>query len=274
MRHSSFHLLTPSSWFSDLSRDEATARLSEIHHELETARDVQSRFFPRRFPPLAGLDYCGDSQQAGEVGRNLFDFIPVDGSTLVAAVGDVAGKGIPAAIMMAGVQASIKNLAAVPSRTLPEVTDELNRITCEICPDNAYVTLFCAQVEPAQRKLHYVNAGQEPALLIRDGGDEVRRLDTTGTVLGLTPSATFRQRTISIEPGDMLVGFTEGVTERAVVETVRQHPDATASELVEEILLNAGSEMDDQTVVVVRYTGTLEQSLLMETSADLALTAA
>jgi len=211
---------------------------------------------------------------AGEVGGDLFDLIPIQSSSLVAAVGGVSGKGIPAAILMAGVQASLKNLAVTQPQSLPAVAEELNRIVLELCPENAYATLFCAQLEPARKKVHYFSAGYESALLIRGNGEQIRRLDSTGTVFGLTRNASYRQRTVSAEPGDVLAAFTDGVEEQAVLEALRRKPDAPASELVEEILEGERAVNADRTLVIVRHTGSAEQSLYRKQAADLVLTAA
>jgi sigma-B regulation protein RsbU (phosphoserine phosphatase) len=265
--------------------------LAAIERELETAGEVQTRFFPKSFPRLAELDYCGDSVPAGAVGGDLFDFVPVHGAALAASVGHVTGKGIPAAILTAGVQASLRKLSTGQGGMLFEVAEELNRIACDVCPDNEYVTLFYAEIDPSRRLLQYFSAGHECALLVRGRPERARRLESTGTVLGLTRSAAYRQKAIALEPGDVLVAVTDGITEAqdprgrafgevGVLQVLQQHPHAKASELVAEILdavegfTGEQTTGGDRTVLVARLAGPANFHPWGKHAADLALAAA
>jgi hypothetical protein len=240
--------------------------IHQIRKELEMAEDVQNRFFPYHLPHIPNLDYYGECQPAGHVGGDFFDFVRLPSSTLVASVGDVSGRGVPAAIMMAGIQATLRGLAAGRPGKLSCVVQELNRIVCEVSPDNFYVTLFYAQIDPLQRQLNYVNAGHEAALLARKRSGRVHRLESSGTVLGLSSRSPYEQRSMALEPGDVLLAFTDGITEAAdiqgrelceagVLRVMRNHSDARASRrrLMTEPLLSCASP-ERQTQEVSEYT--------------------
>ncbi len=225
--------------------------------ELEVVRDVQARFLPYRLPRIQGLDYSGDSHPAGEVGGDFFDFTQGGRDSLVISVGEVSGQGIAAAILMSGIQSLLRGLSSALLCDLVRVVRDLNRTVYEVSPDNFFTTLFYARIDAAARRLQYVSAGHEPALLIRAGGQAVR-LESTGTVLGLTPRVNYSCRTLAFEPGDLLIAFTDGIPDVGIPDLVRRNPGARASDLVALIMEAAGSvdaPADDHTVIVARCQG-------------------
>ncbi len=243
--------------------------LQLICQELKTARDVQNCFFPRQLRHVDGLDYYGECQPAGDIGGDFFDFVPLPNRNLLMSLGDVSGHGIAAAIIMSGLQAMLRSVSAGESGELPRVVQGLNRSVCDISPDSFYATLFYGLIDPVRQQLKYVSAGHEPALLFQQRSGRLRRLESTGTVLGLTTRSTFREKTISLEPGDVIVAFTDGITEAAdphghefreegVLRILEQHPRAGAVELSGRILEAVDSfrtrsaSTDDRTVAVVR----------------------
>jgi len=265
--------------------------LRRLTQDLQAAREIQSRFLPGRLPHIAGLDYCGDCQPAGEVGGDFFDFRRLPGNELAVSVGDVSGHGIGPAILMSGIQAFLRGLTGRGSGEIPGVVAELNRVVCQVAPDNIYVTLFYAHVDPQRREVRYVSAGHEPPLLLRKRNGRAQRLGSTGTVLGLTARTVFEQRTIGMDPGDLLVAFTDGVTEatdaegrewseNGVLSVLRGCKDARSSELVAEILESAGrfadpmAPVDDRTAVAVRLTETADRTLQEDEAMELAFAAA
>lgn len=141
---------------------------------------------PGRLPHIAGLDYCGDCHPAGEVCGDFFDFRRLPGNELAVSIGDVSGREIGAALLMSGIQAFLRGLTSRGSGEILGVVEELNRVVCQVAPDNLYSTLFYAHVDPRRREVRYVNAGHEPPLLWRKRTGRPQRLDSTGTVLGLT----------------------------------------------------------------------------------------
>ncbi len=225
--------------------------------ELEVVRDVQARFLPYRLPRIQGLDYSGNSRSAGKVGGDFFDFVQAGRDGLVISVGEVSGQGIAAAILMSGIQSLLRGLSSTLPGDLVTVVRDLNRTVYEVSPDNFFTSLFYARVDTGARQLQYVSAGHEPALLIRADGQAVR-LESTGTVLGLTPRVSYSCRTLAFEPGDMLIAFTDGIPDVGIPEVLRRNPGARASDLVALIMEAADSvdaPPDDHTVIVARSEG-------------------
>jgi len=164
-------------------------------------------------------------------------------------------------------------------------------VLCQVAPDNIYVTLFYALIDPQRRELRYVSAGHEPALLLRKRSGRVQRLGSTGTVLGLTGRTAYEQRTMGMDPGDVLAVFTDGVTEatdaegrqwseNGVLRVLQRRPDMRSSELVAEVLEAAGrfahpaAPVDDLTAVVVQLTGRAAYAVQEEEATEMAFAAA
>lgn len=265
--------------------------LNRMRRDLKTAGDVQNRLLPRRLTHIPSLDYYGESRPAADLGGDFFDFIPLAGNALAASVGDVTGTGVSAAIIMAGLQAFERGLTATENGTPSGVVRELNRILYDVSPDNLFATLFYARIDPARGRLDYVSAGHDAVLLIRKQASAVHRLESTGTVLGLSTRAGFQQRTVTVEPGDLMVAFTDGITgaqdaegrelrEEGLMEVVWRYRDARAGDLVGRIMdavdrfTERSPRTDDRTVAVVRLTGTTEKATGADRVADLAFAAA
>ena len=246
------------------------SRLQRTKLELANAREVQGRLLPSRCPSIPGLDYYGESRAAGELGGDFFDFAPGSEGSLFFTIGDVCGKGVPAALVMAGLLASLRLLTARDRGDLPALVQELNRITWEVSPDHVYATMFHGCIDPLEHRLRYVNAGHDAVILVRNNLRRAVRLESTGTVLGLSTKAVFGQGWVPLESGDILVALTDGITEASdaegrvldegvILATVRDHPDASSSRLAGYIIeavdtfLRGRQPEDDRTVVVVRF---------------------
>jgi sigma-B regulation protein RsbU (phosphoserine phosphatase) len=233
---------------------------------------------------IPGLDYYGECHLAGDVGGDFFDFIPLGNQALVASVGDVSGSGVSAAILMSGVQSILRGLTADGHGNISAIVQELNRAVYEISPDTFFPTLFYARIDPLLRQLQYVSAGHETALLVRKDARRFQRLERTGTVLGLTNHTTYGRRTLTLDPGDVLIAFTERnrvvdargcqSCEASILEAVRRHPGAGASEVVGMVVdaverfAGESGQADDRTVIVVRYTGTAAKAFCEEAIGD------
>jgi sigma-B regulation protein RsbU (phosphoserine phosphatase) len=271
----------------------SSSAINSIHPyvDLEAARQIQSRLLVCRQPHVEGLDYFGDCRPAGEIGGDFFDFLPLPDGGLAVTVGEVSGHGIGSAILMSGLQAFLRGLTARGCGEIGGVVDELNRTVHQTSPDNFYATLFYAHFDPLRRQLQYVSAGHEPALLRRKRTGCIHRLEATGTVLGLTDRSRFGRRSLPIEAGDVLVAYTDGVTdaidaagrewtESGIRQVLENHSDARPSHLVglimDEVDRFAGdsSPADDRTAVAVRFTGMLERAIPEEESVELAFAAA
>ena len=268
-----------------------SAGMCLLQPELPPECEVQSQALPLCSPAIAGIEYYGECRLAGNASKDFFDFRPLNPSQLITVVGNVSGYGHSSAILMSGLQAYLQGLAPDHCDDLSLVIHKLNRTICEISPEEFYAALFYARFDPSRSRLEYVSAGHESALLIRKGRSRVHHLESTGAVLGLTRHSTFRQRTLLMEPGDVLVALTEEIAsthsegrgelrDRDVVSLVREHQSAGATELVERLLERIDQSVartprqDDRTVVVVRFTDPAEHAGTREDAADLVCAAA
>ena len=194
-----------------------------LESELEIAREVQSQLFPREIPQLQTLELSGSCQPARMVSGDYYDFMRIDPNWTALAMGDVAGKGISAALLMASIQSSLRaqlNVRTLPSgpgqanglpRLISELTSRLNQQLYEITSSEKYATFFCALVNDCSGQLFYTNAGHLPPLLIRN--QHAHKLDIHGMVLGAFPNQSYGQGNIKLQPGDLLVAYTDGITE-------------------------------------------------------------
>jgi sigma-B regulation protein RsbU (phosphoserine phosphatase) len=241
--------------------------------ELEIAHEVQERLFPQEYPPVAGLDYAGACRPALGVGGDYYDFILVSKTELGVAIGDVSGKGIPAALLMATLRAYLRGQMIQHQTDLTSVMRNLNALVYESSAANRYATFFYAEFDAASRVLNYVNAGHNPPMVFRqmDGGREVVRLDTGGPVIGLMEDCCYRQGCIALAAGDVLVAYTDGISEamnahddewgeERLMDVVRANPTVAARSLIDRVMTSADAfvggapQHDDMTLVVVRLT--------------------
>ena len=245
------------------------AQRERLNRELEIAREVQEHLFPQALPPVAGLEYCGQCRPAREVGGDYYDFLELPNGRLGIAIGDVSGKGVGAALMMASLEASLRALASVVDDPA-ELMERVNRMVCQASASNRYATLFYAQYDPASRRLTYVNAGHNPPIIVRNcaGSYQVLRLETGGPVIGLVPQC-YQRGVFSFESGDLVVLFTDGVSESMnvrfeewgedrLIEFAKSCYGSIPREAMRRMLTAAeafaggASQHDDMTLVVLR----------------------
>ena len=253
---------------------ESVGERERLQCEVAVASETQARLFPRGPHVVAGLDYSGVCSAARGVGGDYYDFLPLGERRLGIALGDVSGKGLFAGLLMAGLQARLQSIAPLYGADLEKLMGELNKAMHSSTDTNRYSTLFFALYDDAARSLTYVNAGHNPPLLFRrdtsaDGVFRERRLESGGTVVGLLADAQYRKETLALTPGDILLAFTDGVTEARngaeeefgdtrLEALVLRHPDRPAAELrdriVSEVERFRGTtpQQDDITVVVAR----------------------
>jgi sigma-B regulation protein RsbU (phosphoserine phosphatase) len=194
------------------------ARLTEefvekrrLEEALAIARRIQRTFLPHRAPNLTGFDMWGVNVPSEEVGGDYFDFIDITPGQLGLAVADVSGKGIPAALIMAAFRASLR--AEIRNHyAIRTILSKVNRLLNESLSSSQFVTAVYGVLDVANRRLTYSNAGHNPPLLRRANGS-YRFLDTGGLLLGPFPEATYSEKQVSLESGDLLVMYTDGVTE-------------------------------------------------------------
>jgi sigma-B regulation protein RsbU (phosphoserine phosphatase) len=195
--------------------DEA-ARRARSDRELEIAHEVQERLFPQQTPAVTGMTLAGRCRPAHGVGGDYYDMIQLEGGCIALAIGDVSGKGIPAALLMASLRSCLRTMTlAGPKETaqldLAALMQKMNQLVFEASAANRYATFFLAVCDPATRLLRYVNAGHNPPVLLR-GGDRIL-LEATGCVVGLLQNVEFEERSVTLSPGDALITYTDGISE-------------------------------------------------------------
>jgi serine phosphatase RsbU (regulator of sigma subunit) len=180
--------------------------------ELEIAKEVQARLFPQTQPQLQTLDYAGVCIQARQVGGDYYDFLDLGQERLGLVIGDISGKGIAAALLMANLQANLRSQCAIALDQPQRLLRAVNQLFCENTPDGAFATLFFAEYDDRSRRLRYANCGHLCGLLLRRDGN-VERLDSTGTVLGIFKRWDCAIGERQLCPGDSLALYTDGITE-------------------------------------------------------------
>jgi serine phosphatase RsbU (regulator of sigma subunit)/catechol 2,3-dioxygenase-like lactoylglutathione lyase family enzyme len=181
-------------------------------HELEIAKHVQSRLFPQTLPPLTTLEFAGVCIQARQVGGDYYDFLDLGNERFGLVIGDISGKGIAAALLMANLQANLRCLCAIAPDQPDRLLCSVNQLFCENTTDGAFATLFFAEYDNRTRLLRYANCGHLPALLLRRD-NTLDHLDATATVLGLFKKWECTAGERQLLPGDTLALYTDGVTE-------------------------------------------------------------
>lgn len=194
------------------------ARLNEVEQqerlmakELSQAGEIQRRLLPNRSPNVAGMDIAGMNLPCRTVGGDYYDFFPMPGGKIAMVVGDVAGKGMPAAMLMSSCQARLQVLVETLESPAAIVT-RLNRSLSGNCPDNRFITFFLAILDPATGELVYTNGGHNPPLLVRASGFS-EKMEGGGIILGILPIAQYTEHTVKMEAGDALVLYSDGVSE-------------------------------------------------------------
>lgn len=196
----------------------------KLRRDVELAAEVQKRLLPAQPPPAGVTALAAVSLPARSVGGDYYDFLDVGEQRIGIALADIAGKGIAAALIMAVVQASLRVIAAEGGTSLPLLAAKMNAFLHRSTGSNSYATFFYAQIDEENRQLRYVNAGHNPPYLLRridprstglpdETAPEIEELSTGGMVLGLFPLASYAEATVDLRPGDVLVVFTDGVTE-------------------------------------------------------------
>jgi serine phosphatase RsbU (regulator of sigma subunit)/catechol 2,3-dioxygenase-like lactoylglutathione lyase family enzyme len=236
-------------------------------HDLAIAKEVQSRLFPQRHPPLQSLAYVGICYPARAVGGDYYDFLDLGRGRLGLVVGDIAGKGIPAALLMANLQANLRSQCATAWEEPQRFLRSVNHLFYENSTESDYATIFLAEYDDHTRQLRYSNCGHPPAFLVRRD-DTVERLQSTSTVMGLFARWDCAIEERQLYPGDTLVLYTDGATESCnhtgeefgeerLLEAVKQHRELSSEELLAAIAgevrqFNPSEQVDDITLLVAK----------------------
>ena len=241
---------------------------SRLEAELELSQKVQKALLPQSLPPIAGWELGAFSQPASIVGGDYFDFLRFKGGAHAIVIADVMGKGMPASMLMASLQASLR--IVVPESDSPAVAlDRINLLFHHNINLTKFVTMVIAQLDPRSETIRYVNAGHNPPILIRKGGRELEPLLPTGAAIGLVENAKFTVGSLRIGPGESLVLYTDGVVEAGNGESefygddrlnqfLHRHSASSPAELIRELRVDLKKfvgdrpSSDDTTIVVLR----------------------
>jgi serine phosphatase RsbU (regulator of sigma subunit)/pSer/pThr/pTyr-binding forkhead associated (FHA) protein len=235
--------------------------------ELEQAAEIQRSFLPGVAPSVRGLDLAGHNAPCRTVGGDYYDFFPYGPSRVALVLGDVSGKGMPASLLMMGLQARVQVLIDEP-KSLSQAMTRLNRITSANCPSNRFISFFFCILDGDTGELAFANAGHNPPLIVRKSG-EVEQLSGGGPVLGILAAVEYDEYRTRLEEGDTLVIYSDGVTEAAnansdefemdrLGDAVRRCRTETASGIVNGVnravaeFTSGAPQSDDITLVVAR----------------------
>lgn len=254
----------------------------KLENEMRIARDIQTELLPKTFPKIEGIDIFGFSVPARHVGGDCFDVIRIDDHRIAVTIGDVSGKGTPAAILMANVQAAVRVLSESGVRAA-FLIDRVNKLVHGYTEESTFITFFYAVLDTRTRELVYVNAGHNPPCVLRsDGAREY--LETGGLVIGIVPAAEYAAGRATLAPGDSLVLFTDGITEATnpndemygderLEDLLVLHRHAPARDIEERVYTSikdftaGAAQTDDLTMVIVKIVAT-EVSPEFEEEAD------
>lgn len=244
--------------------EQAYLRMQE---EVRLAAVIQADLLPSAPPRLAGYDVSGCSLPAQQVGGDYFDFIPLQDSRIAVCVGDVSGKGLPASLLMANLQATLRGQTLIDVGVSERIRRS-NQLLFRSTDPEKFATLFYGVLDPLGHAMCFSNAGHENPILLSKSGD-ARRLVTGGTVLGVVENFPFEEEVVQIEPGDTLVIYSDGIPEAfnasddqfgedRLIDVIQSHRDETASDISNAIIqavrdyAAAVPQTDDLTLVVLR----------------------
>jgi serine phosphatase RsbU (regulator of sigma subunit) len=249
---------------NELTRHQRDELLKEVH----LAAEVQQLFLPRSDPETKGFEIAGAMHPARVVGGDYYDYLERPDGRMRLVIADVSGKGVAAALLMSATAASVQ-LETNEPRTVCEVASHLNNELFALQDDGRFVTMFLAELDPRTGQLKYINCGHNPALLVRRDGGEAIWLHASWIPVGMAPEIECSLDEVRLEPGDILVMYTDGLTDagirdanefgtRRLLESVRLHSDGSAREICDQLWSDVGdftqrdSLDDDLTLMVVK----------------------
>lgn len=241
----------------------------KMEKELALASQIQKDFLPKENPTCDNFDIAGSNIPCYQVGGDYYDFIEIDPCRLGIVVADVSGKGVSASLLMASLRAALQS-EIHPLYALEKMATKLNDFVHRSSASNSFITFFFCELNRDNGDLVYINAGHNPPFILKKKG-EIQRLESSGLCLGMFPSSTYKIDKVTLEPGDLVLMFTDGITEsrskkneefteERLIDLVKKHSKLSAEKVVEKIhdALNAFTKgadpMDDMTVVAIKGT--------------------
>jgi serine phosphatase RsbU (regulator of sigma subunit) len=235
--------------------------------ELEIAREVQARLFPQTLPALGTLEYAGACVQTRQVGGDYYDFLDLGQQRLGLVIGDIAGKGMPAALLMANLQANLRSQCAIAVEQPEQLLRSVNRLFYENTADNVFATLFYSEFDGRTRRLRYANCGHLPCLLLHEDGS-IERLDSTAPVVGLFADWECPTAERQLVPGDTFAIYTDGITEsfndreeefgeQRLIDALRRHRQLCPRDVISAVFnevrqFSPREQYDDYTLIVAK----------------------
>jgi phosphoserine phosphatase RsbU/P len=243
------------------------ALVVDVSQDWAIACDVQQRFMHHSGPTIDTLSHSARCRQVRELGGDCYDFVPLAHNRLALAVGDASGKGLAAALMISNVQSSLRTAASFTGNDLSAMLRAVNRQVYASSLADRYATLFCGVFNGETRTLEYVNAGHNPPFVIREDRSIIW-LEAGGPPVGMFPDSTYEQAAIQLNPGDLVIAYTDGVIEAENpageewgVEGLRKVAAESVTQCAEQVVHAIFTSMDefsrecptdDATVVVLR----------------------
>jgi serine phosphatase RsbU (regulator of sigma subunit)/catechol 2,3-dioxygenase-like lactoylglutathione lyase family enzyme len=263
--------------FDEVSRELEAQRRATVEkleaerraaQELEIAKQVQARLFPQTLPAIKTLEYAGICIQARQVGGDYYDFIELSQERFGLVIGDISGKGIAAALLMANLQANLRSQCAIAFDKPERLLRSVNQLFYQNTTDSSYATLFFAEYDDKVRRLRYVNCGHLSALLLRGDNTTVEKLESTSTVVGLFKDWDCSIGERQLFSGDTLALYTDGITEsfneaeedfgeQRLIEALQRHRELSSSALLTCVVgevqqFSTLEQHDDITIIVAK----------------------
>jgi sigma-B regulation protein RsbU (phosphoserine phosphatase) len=239
----------------------------KIERELALASQIQKDFLPKENPSCDNFEIAGSNIPCYQVGGDYYDFIDIDPCRLGIVIADVSGKGVSASLLMASLRAALHS-ELDPLYKLEEMVGKLNNFVHRSSAPNSFITFFFCELNRKSGEMRFINAGHNPPLILKKNG-KIERLESSGLCLGMFPSSTYEINTITMEPGDMALLFTDGITEsrnkkneefseKRLTSLIKKRPKLSAQKLLDKIHDEVGKftsgtdQMDDMTLVVIK----------------------
>jgi sigma-B regulation protein RsbU (phosphoserine phosphatase) len=239
----------------------------DLEKELAVAKKIQETLFPKQIPDFRSVEIAALNLPCREIGGDYYDLLKINDDKLGLAIADVSGKGIPASLLMANLQACLRTLTKA-NLSSKDIVSRINNLIYENTDEAQYITFFYGELDAKEHKLTYCNAGHNPPILLRNDEPEIL-LNKGGTVLGWIQNLEYREEEISIHSGDEIILYTDGVTEainhkdeafeewrlkKVLKENAKKPPKIIVDQIINEIKIHiaGSSQTDDLTLVIIK----------------------
>lgn len=227
--------------------DKKNLEVEKIQREMEIARQVQTNLYPQIKPEISGLEYCGECFPADAVGGDYYDYMKLNGNKAAFAIGDISGHGIGPALLMAGLVGFVRSNASQYADDIKKFVQCINENIFEVSEDTMFATFFYGTYDLQTGIFSYVNAGHNPPLHFKNKYGDFEMLDSADLLIGAMPDITYHQTSVEVESGDLLVLYTDGVT-----ETFNNKNEQFGTERLKEIIKNNSTGKAEEIIKAVK----------------------